>query len=172
VRQRSPKYIVSALSCYLAILSCYHGVHVYSCPCLRPCNSCIEIARDGQRYFVFPELKKCCRCCSWSAGCGPVEQPWTTNAVYKGRKSIKGEECDNFQIQGYSENHLYQTLDGKRLCELDNGGWDYFFFEKSSFSNNVDPSFFDLPADAGCDEPCGCPLKSIIGHCDCALAGH
>ena len=128
---------------------------------------CLELAVGGQRYFAFPSLGKCCTCCSWANGCGPVGQKWVQGAAYEGEKVIGGEACDAFSIQGFQQNVLAQTKDGSKLCELDNGPLDRMTFDLSSFTQAPDPSLFALPA-GGCATPCGgdafpCNQKPPLG---------
>jgi hypothetical protein len=135
------------------------------CANVHPNTPCTEVAKGGQRYFIFPALGTCCRCCSWANGCGPVEASWAANATLVGARSIGGRTCDDFKIMGYSENHVYQAQDASaQLCGLDNGGWDVMLYRNTSAA--VPPALFDVPA--GCAESCGCPVQpSPVGHCDC-----
>ena len=120
---------------------------------------CTQLAVGGQRYLVFPELGECCTCCSWKQGCGPILPQWTKNARYEGRQTIDGTVCDAFSIRGLQVDHLMQTTDGEKLCELDNGGVDHMFFDLGTFTNTVDPALFALPT-GGCSKRCG-----MAGHC-------
>jgi hypothetical protein len=54
----------------------------------------------------------------------------------------------------FSKNYLYQTTDGKKLCELNNGGEDEMFFALDTFVSKPDPSLFSLPP-GGCSKACG-----------------
>ena len=125
-----------------------------NCGQFHPGAACTQLAVNEQRYLIFPELNTCCTCCSWKDGCGPIVPGWTSDAKYVGQKSINGETCDDFLIQGFEANHLLQTTDGTRLCELDNAGSDHMFFSRVGYSTKVDPSVFALPA-GGCSERCG-----------------
>jgi hypothetical protein len=126
-------------------------------------TACIELAVAGQRYIVFPEIQECCRCCSWKNGCGPLRSAWVDNASFIGVTPFDGEQCNRFSIPGEveKENYISQTLDGKQLCELNNGGADQMNFTLSTWSGTVDPRLFDLPA--GCDKHCGQRSACLIG---------
>ena len=75
------------------------------------------------------------------------------------------ESCDDFEIDGLSKNRLLQTVDGKKLCELNNGMHDLFIFELDTFVNKVDPALFALPK-GGCSRHCG-----AVGGCQATVGG-
>jgi hypothetical protein len=115
---------------------------------------CVQLAVNGERYLHFPELTECCTCCSWKDGCGPISQGWTSNAVYAGQKKVNGVMCDDFSIQGGQTNHLLQTLDASKLCEVDNTDTDHIVFDIPTFNETVNPLYFQIP-DYGCSKSCG-----------------
>ena len=80
-------------------------------------------------------------------------------AIRRGQMTIDGTVCDAFSIRGLQVDHLMQTTDGEKLCELDNGGVDHMFFDLGTFTNTVDPALFALPT-GGCSKRCG-----MAGHC-------
>ena len=133
------------------------------CEAFHPNTACIQLAVSGHRYLVFPDIEKCCRCCSWEHGCGPLMQNWTAPAVYMGRRNVSGLSCDKFSIAGEveKENYLAQTTDGKQLCELDNGGLDQMYFNQTTWLNHVNPRLFDLPAE--CESHCGERNLCLVG---------
>jgi len=80
---------------------------------------------------------------------------WTENATYTGNKTIRGELCYSYTIQGYSKNMLYTRAKDGQLCELDNAMADYLQFIPMSYTPSVPDasSLFQVPAQ--CNTWCG-----------------
>ena len=124
------------------------------CKALLPNSDCTQLAVGGQRYLFGGG--KCCRCCSWDNGCGPVKPSWVDSAKYVGQRLIEGALCDGFQIQGFESNHLFQLAnDSSTLCELDNADTDLLTFDRQTFSRAAPAaSSFAMP-DQDCSSYCG-----------------
>jgi len=124
------------------------------CSTLIKNDECTDLAVGGQRYIYGGG--KCCRCCSWEHGCGPIKSSWVDNATYAGQRVVKGQTCDSFKIQGFESNHLLQlAADPKVLCELDNADVDFLTFDTDTFTTKPPPwSLFAKPS-AACDTYCG-----------------
>ena len=58
--------------------------------------SCIEIATGGTRWLTWPELdNKCCNCCSFAQGCGPMKADWVSaNGKFLGQEMYNGVNAD------------------------------------------------------------------------------
>eukprot|EP00746_Dinoflagellata_sp_MGD_P141145 gnl/MRDRNA2_/MRDRNA2_74307_c0_seq1.p1 gnl/MRDRNA2_/MRDRNA2_74307_c0~~gnl/MRDRNA2_/MRDRNA2_74307_c0_seq1.p1 ORF type:complete len:238 (+),score=26.24 gnl/MRDRNA2_/MRDRNA2_74307_c0_seq1:66-779(+) len=130
------------------------GTDAETCGFVHQNTPCIQLALDGQRYLIFPEKNDCCICCSWAQGCGPIGTQWTNGALYKGRQTVNGVQCDDFEIDGGQANRLMQTTDGKKICEVNQGMTDRMVFDLDSFVTSVDPMLFAMP-EVTCSRQCG-----------------
>jgi hypothetical protein len=45
---------------------------------------CTQLTREGKRYIIYPEQKKCCICCDAAHGCGFLKKDWLSTAKYEG----------------------------------------------------------------------------------------
>lgn len=126
------------------------------------------IMTRGWRWLVWPQVRQCCRCCSFQLGCGPVDGTWLQNATghttYKGTDELpfgsKNVTCKKWDYEGFGGyNYYFEHLanDGERplpcairginyMFDESEPSDDYYVFNQSTFSTDVQPSLFDLPS--------------------------
>ncbi|CAJ1339811.1 unnamed protein product [Effrenium voratum] len=88
----------------------------------------------GFRYLYFPQVKDCCKCCTYATGTyecgGPVGPRWVSNATgnlhYLGREEVLGRTCHKWSVAGlvpaFPNYYLEDTQTG-RPCAID--GYNY-----------------------------------------------
>jgi len=137
-------------------------------------TSCSILTTRGYKYLVYPKLEKCCKCCSYKNGCGPVGQKWLSNATgnmqYVDRiQGAHGQWCDRWSVYGLSPNLNYysQFVESGKPCEVDGWNWldnpsqlarDTYVFDSATYSEEVSESTFDLPQYCESASLCGAPV--------------
>eukprot|EP00435_Cladocopium_sp_Y103_P010963 s530_g2.t2 len=119
----------------------------------------------GFRYLYFPNVKDCCKCCTYTAGTyecgGPVGPQWLNNATgnlqYLGREEILGRTCHKWSVEGVFPGHLnyyFEDVASGRPCGIDGYNYlrtpaeaadDQYLFEVDGLNLTVDPSTFRVP---------------------------
>lgn len=120
-------------------------------------TACQHIVVNSTRYLVFPQIQKCCECCTAAKGCGIVAPDWIvqSNATYQGQaKNKHGVLCDKWLVKGLQNNYYYQTVNGGVIAELVQEPNDDQIFEPSTYRVAAQPdSLFELPS--YCSGKCG-----------------
>eukprot|EP01012_Entosiphon_sulcatum_P007616 TRINITY_DN1391_c0_g1_i1.p3 TRINITY_DN1391_c0_g1~~TRINITY_DN1391_c0_g1_i1.p3 ORF type:complete len:212 (+),score=29.94 TRINITY_DN1391_c0_g1_i1:31-666(+) len=125
-----------------------------SCGAYHPNEPCLQVATQGNRYLVWPRLdNKCCICCSFAEGCGPIGSQWVSNATFRGVERVGGSQCNAWTIQGFQTNWLKQRVGSNVICEVTSGSHDNMTFVQNTWNTEVDPSHFDIPPN--CNQRCG-----------------
>jgi hypothetical protein len=44
--------------------------------------ACIQLIRDGKRYVIIPQQRRCCMCCDAAHGCGVMRRDWLSTSKY------------------------------------------------------------------------------------------
>ena len=115
---------------------------------------CTHVAVNGMRYLIFPELKTCCSCCSFAAGCGPLTPTWLNNATYVPPAAGSDSSIDCFNVHGLQNNIFCQYSGSHAPLRLSQGKIDDTYYDVSTFvEGHPDPSVFELPST--CTTKCG-----------------
>ena len=155
------------------------GSRDHLCSAYHTSTPCSIITAMGWKYLVWPELQQCCRCCSYSSGCGPLGKRWVSNATgnveylqvaavrYSARELYK---CHKWAVVGLSKEHpnyYYQHLHSWKPCEVDGANYlrkpseiadDQYIFRLDSITRVVNASLFRLPSYCNGDKFCGKPV--------------
>merc|ERR1712232_312110 len=140
-------------------------------------TACTHLIAHGWRWIVWPELKRCCKCCSFEKDCGPLAPTWlqnrTGNMFYAGIVNVTAGDstfqCKKWVILGLSgwvdPNYYLEHVplqDGQpgQPCEIhgsNHPGADQYRFFPETFSTIVPHDLFTLPDfcedDSYCDAP-------------------
>lgn len=141
---------------------------------------CTELETAGWLWLVWPEKVQCCKCCTIAEGCGPLNPTWLENATghmtYKGTETVilgtTEQTCMKWDYEGLGGyNYYYEQppKDGQRglpcairginyLRTPQQNSDDWYVFNLSTFSTDVPPSLFDLPAYCAQSSWCSAPV--------------
>lgn len=135
------------------------------CSAFHTSTRCEQLTVGGFRYLYFPNVKDCCKCCTYTAGSydcgGPVGPQWVNNATgnlqYLGREEILGRTCHKWSVEGVFPGHLnyyFEDVASGRPCGIDGYNFlrtpaepadDQYLFEVEGLNLTVDPSTFHVP---------------------------
>lgn len=113
---------------------------------------CSHLVRGGERYLVWPTLRKCCGCCNETQGCGVVKPTWMRDAggAWAGTAPLttpvwKGS-ADSWEITGNQPNYWF-TIAGQDVpvgfAQVPD---DYQYFDPATYYvGPQEDSLFALP---------------------------
>ena len=153
------------------------GTRDHLCSAFHNNTACSMLTTDGWKYLIWPELGKCCKCCSYANGCGPLLPKWVTNQTgntrYEGIENVTYNStsfpCHKWEVVGLSAdwpNYYWMHTDGNINWPNSDGmpcathGWnspadDDYIFDPNSTSATIPSSFFEKPAYCADDVFCG-----------------
>ena len=115
---------------------------------------CTHIAIDGMRYLVFPKLNKCCSCCSFQSGCGPLSPSWLKNATLVSNERYNDDSVLCWSVKGLQTNIFCQYKGERAPLEIKQGSTDDTLYDTLSFDEGqISADTFDLPGQ--CTNKCG-----------------
>ena len=126
---------------------------------------CTSLVVESKRYFVFPEAKYCCMCCTAENGCGILSPNWlvTANGSYVGRKVVEGNLADGWVAVAHASNYYWQTAYSEIPLEIYQAPSDLQVFNVSTFSTRpLSDQLFHLPP--SCDGDPKCPSSSFCHY--------
>eukprot|EP00747_Dinoflagellata_sp_TGD_P168731 gnl/TRDRNA2_/TRDRNA2_195829_c0_seq1.p1 gnl/TRDRNA2_/TRDRNA2_195829_c0~~gnl/TRDRNA2_/TRDRNA2_195829_c0_seq1.p1 ORF type:complete len:254 (+),score=18.05 gnl/TRDRNA2_/TRDRNA2_195829_c0_seq1:76-837(+) len=168
------------------ILTLTDGTLDHLCPFYHNNTACTQLTTLGWKWLVFPEIKHCCKCCSYETGCGPLSKSWlqnsTGNMFYDGVVPVQFRStqyrCRKWTVVGLDAKHpnyYYEQagLDGEPQvpCEIDGYNYvhdpsepadDQYVFDRDSFSSDVQSGLFTLPDFCSSSEYCGQPVCDTV----------
>ena len=104
--------------------------------------------------MIFPEKKKCCKCCTAEQGCGIVTPDWFVNGQYKSTQvASDGVTTYTYDIKGGQSNLVTQDAEG-RTYEIFQQPQSDMNFDVSTYATKVPDGIFDLPTDYKCNREC------------------
>lgn len=157
------------------------GTRDHLCSSYHNDTACTQLTTKGWKWLVWPEISKCCKCCSFENHCAPLAPAWLRNQSgnihYAGIFPVKldGKEflCKKWYVLGLSgwahPNYYYEhvpTTDGLAglPCEIDGYNYlydpsqladDQYIFIPETFSTDVSTTLFQLPDFCKDDAYCG-----------------
>ena len=115
---------------------------------------CSHLVVAGERYLVWPTLKKCCGCCNSTAGCGIVKPTWMVdaNGTFSGTAPFTDSPyfsgvADSWQINGLQPNFWFTETGTDTPVGFAQVPDDYQWFNPASYVvGPQDPSLFTIPS--------------------------
>lgn len=161
------------------------GTRDHLCQFFFNATACVQLMTKGWRYMYWPKLQKCCKCCSFANGCGPLDPKWVQNQsgniIYEGLSTVSYSasvkyRCHKWNAVGLEgdPNYYYQHLDQAAPrghgtvpgppCEIDGLNYlhtpqqkadDQYIFDKASISTANAVELFEVPSYCADDSYCG-----------------
>jgi hypothetical protein len=127
-----------------------NGANNALCNSVQPGNlECEQLIVGGNRYIIFPQLKKGCLCCTAAQGCGILRRDWLNGAKYEGIEVLSGQGFDKWaKPDGDGTTWYFATTDQlqvpRRLNEANEHILEYLMntYTTGPIADNV----FDLPS--------------------------
>mmetsp|Transcript_46415 Transcript_46415/g.110585 ORF Transcript_46415/g.110585 Transcript_46415/m.110585 type:complete len:236 (-) Transcript_46415:72-779(-) len=160
------------------VIDLLDGSHDHLCSRFHNNTPCLILTADEWKWLAWPELKKCCKCCSFGNGCGPLASTWLTNSsgniFYEGKSTVVtpsgGLLCHKWKVIGLDPEHpnYYFEHTGENgtegmPCEID--GYNYLFapaqraddqyiFDPRTYWPSPDSQVFQVPSFCAADSYC------------------
>lgn len=170
------------------VLTLTDGTRDHLCAGFHNDTACTMLTTRGWKWLVWPDVSRCCKCCSDETDCGPLVPTWLQNAsgniFFEGVASVTlgaaTVQCRKWAVLGLkgwkNPNYYYEHLPTAGAhaglpCEIDGYNYmtvpsqrsdDQYIFVPESFSTSVPPGLFDLPAFCKEDSYCGAPLCDAL----------
>jgi hypothetical protein len=134
---------------------------------------CTMLTTKGWKWLVWPQIQKCCKCCSYANGCGPLSPSWVSNASgrtrYEGLVSVTYDGrspmlCHKWKIPGLTTHSNYYYMhttnnsdwpgSNGMPCEVDGYNYlrtpseradDQYIFDPNTISQSIPAAMFQLP---------------------------
>jgi len=152
------------------------GSRDHLCASFQDNTSCVQLTTEGFRFLFWPEIEKCCKCCTYNVGkgkypCGgPLGPQWLSSKTdYFGIEMVRGHPCHKWKIDGVVPNHsnfYFQFPDGLP-CAIDGYNYlrdpseradDQYIFDRQSFNFTSDRNRFAIPQVCHKSTYCGGPV--------------
>jgi len=123
----------------------------------KPGVTCSLVFVPAGLYINVPELDFCCQCCTAADDCLALQPDWVSSqGVYQGSVQFdpySSATCDQWLVVGGQNNYWYQDTENGTPCELNNGEFEVFLYDQTTFSTNpIPPAVFNIPS--GCTQQC------------------
>ena len=155
------------------------GSRDHMCAAYHVHTSCSILSTEGWTYLLWPDIKKCCKCCSRATGCGPLGPVWlsnkTGNVEYLEETTVRYGTKEDYTCQKWAvvgldaehPNYYYQHVNSWKPCEVDGANYlrkpseiadDDYVFRLGSITRVVNASLFNVPSYCAKDSFCGAPV--------------
>mmetsp|Transcript_10837 Transcript_10837/g.21259 ORF Transcript_10837/g.21259 Transcript_10837/m.21259 type:complete len:248 (-) Transcript_10837:80-823(-) len=154
------------------------GSRDHLCSTFHKNTPCTQLTTQGFRFLYFPEVKDCCKCCTYTQGTyecgGPLGPKWlnnvTGNMQYQGVESVNGRDCHKWTIIGLMPDHpnfYWQDVKTGLPCGMEGFNYlktpeeradDQYLFDPNAFVLKAPPSLFYVPKICRNSRYCGKPV--------------